>query len=121
MSNKLSVIDFGNKSKRSLVAKICRLYFSQYRKHFEAISLFDKEDIEQEVWCKLLESNTYSDENKLGSYVDGILKHLLEKGRERMGTVEITPVSQLPYKDKRRVENMMYGGSDDGYDEESRP
>jgi hypothetical protein len=121
VSNKQAVIDFGSKSKRSLVAKLCRLYFAQYRKCLEAVSLFDTEDVEQEVWCKLLESNTYSDEEEFVSYADGILKHLLEKGRDRVDSFEMVSVSQLPHKDKRKVDNIMYGGSGDGYDEESQP
>jgi DNA-directed RNA polymerase specialized sigma24 family protein len=121
VSNKRAENDFGNNTKRSLVSKICRQYFTQYRKDFEAIAIFDLEDLEQEVWCKTLESNIYSGGDDLGGWVVRILNHMLVKGTKRNGIAEITSVSQLPYKDRRAVENIMYGGSEGGYDEESQP
>jgi DNA-directed RNA polymerase specialized sigma24 family protein len=121
MANKQAETDFGDKAKRSLVSKICRPCFTRHRKHFEAISIFDLEDLEQEVWCELLESNTYPGGNDIAGWVVRILDNMLRKGSGRVDIAPVESVSQLPYKDRRKVENIMYGGSEDGYDEESQP
>jgi DNA-directed RNA polymerase specialized sigma24 family protein len=121
VSNIKAAEDLGDNAKRTLISKICRQCFSRHRKEFEAISIFDMEDLEQEVWCSLLESNTYSGEDDIAGWAVRCLDNILKKGSRRVEIVSITPVSQLPHKDRRRVENIMYGGSEGGYDEESQP
>jgi hypothetical protein len=110
MANKYAVQSFEVKGNQKKVSSLSRAFFKVYQTEFNSVSIFDVEDLEQEIWCRLFESNSFKgEEGQFESYIDGILKHILEKGSGRIDKTEIVPLSQLRKHERIKVETLLYG------------
>jgi hypothetical protein len=80
---------------------------------YSALSIFDKEDLEQEIWCSLFESNCQDKESLKKRAID-FSENFASKGHRKRGYNDVTeiPVSQLPDAERQMVENLFYSGGD---------
>ena len=104
MANKQAVSLYADKAFRESIHRICSKYHSLYEKQFNQLSLFDLEDVEQEIWAHLFETEGSGDARFFFSRADGHLKHLirdadLDNPAERKdgiaGPIEIINFSDL--------------------------
>lgn len=108
-----------NKSFGKKIKQIAQRRFRQYKGEYQRQNLFEVDDLEQEIWAELFESNLIKRDDFLFE-AERICDKLRKRGGRR--PVEI-PISQLNKKERADINNLFYGtGSlEDDYSEESNP
>ena len=92
--------------------QISRLANSQYQrraKAYNAVSIFDVEDLEQEIWCEIFECDC-ADADIMYDCAEQCAEKVANRGRRKMGKehFEEIPVSQLGKDERHYVENLFY-------------
>ena len=92
--------------------QICTLANSQYarrQKAYNAVAIFDVEDLEQEIWCGLFESNCGDNDDMLYT-AETYAEKIANRGRRKIGKeqYEEIPISQLEKNERQRTENLLY-------------
>jgi hypothetical protein len=98
---------------------IAKKWFRSYKGEYGRVSLFELEDLEQEIWASIFESDGNSKERFLT-----IAENTADKMRKKGGRLPVEiPISQLPRKERIAMNNLFYGagGDSDDYSEESFP
>ena len=97
---------------RDFVTTIAKRQMRRRREDYAAMSIFEAEDLEQEIWCDLFESEC-ADKKSLENKVEDFVENFAAKSRmKREGVVE-SPVSQLPDRQRQAVENLFYSSDYD--------
>ncbi len=92
----------GDAEFRDCVTTIAHKQIARRRKDYYAMSIMEPEDLEDEIWVDLFESDCASRESLESKAVD-----FVESFRKRANTEEI-PFSQLPVDENRDYENKVY-------------
>ncbi len=102
----------------NLINQLAIKQFNRRKTAYAAESLFEAEDIEQELWCAIFESNA---KNKDILYevakkkAEAIARRGDRKNDGIKGFVEI-PISQLPKEERHQMENLFYSSYADDRD-----
>jgi hypothetical protein len=110
IANSLFMNDDGFKKE---IEQFARKQFHRRKSAYASESIFDVEDLEQELWCAMLESE-FSSASQLREYVEEYAEVIARRGDRKnekaFGPVEI-PISQLPDDQRFAMENLFYAGS----------
>lgn len=97
---------------KAMVEQLTRQQFARRRSAYASESIFDLEDLEQELWCAMLESDCH-DAIELIDYAEAYAEKVADRGRHKnrkaYGRVE-TPISDLPDNQRFAMENLFYSG-----------
>ena len=78
---------------------ITEIVRKRYRKYLREISIFGRDDLQQEIWCYLLSRGKGKSEEQLLKLADTHAAHLCEKARNRYQIIEFVNFSDLSKKD----------------------
>lgn len=90
------------------ISQLARKEFFRRRNTYQAISLFESEDLEQELWLGLFESNK-TDREALLQVARNRVRNLSIKGEKRNEIGQEIPVSQLPKDQRKAIKHLIYG------------
>jgi hypothetical protein len=112
MSNKFVHELFNNKQFCDDISKIARQQIARRKVAYEACSIFDKEDLEQEIWAELLEDSIKTIDGAKNKALD-IAEMVANRGRRKTSFSEYReiPISQLGETERRKTNNLFYGSS----------
>jgi hypothetical protein len=100
----------------SRISDLARRQYARRRGAYAALSIFEREDLEQELWCTIFECDGDSDK-ELFLIAEKKAEALAQQGIYKRGDSPITeiPISQLGEDERRYVENLVYScaGDDD--------
>jgi len=92
---------------RDYVSTLAKKQISRRKADYSSLSIFEAEDLEQEIWANLFESecaNKKSLENRAGYFVESFARH----GDRKRKNMTIQPVSQLFGKDRDDIDDLFY-------------
>lgn len=98
-----------NEQFRAQISKLANAQYSRRQKAYNAVAILDVEDLEQEIWCELFESNV-DDENDMLISAEKMAEKVAQRGIWKMGKehFEEIPISQLDRNERRYTENLLY-------------
>ncbi len=97
----------GDAEFRDYVTTIANKQMARRKKDYHALAIMEPEDLDQEIWCDLFESEC-ADKESLKKRVNDFAEILACRGRwERSATGE-SPLSQLTEEQRKAVENIFY-------------
>ena len=94
---------------RDYVHRLCVKHYRRKMPAFQAMALFECEDVEQELWTRLFESKFKGHLDAFFLFIFGTLSAMCKKGIRRVNRLQQIPVSQLPEKQREYVERSFYG------------
>lgn len=108
--NKIAEACFQKPKYTNYVAALAKSQIGRRRQAYSAVALFEPEDLEQEIWCKLFESNISAIDD-FTIYAMRISEQLARRGdrKKKYNGISEIPVSQLCESEYREVWNKMYG------------
>ena len=92
---------------RDYVTTTAKAQIKRRQNDYSAMAIFDAEDLEQEIWENLFESECAGRESLEKRVIDFVEGFARKGERKRGGFAEI-PVSQLPDGQRQAVENLFY-------------
>jgi hypothetical protein len=90
------------------IAKIARSEFKRRRSAFEAVSLFDAEDVSQEIWFRLIEREPDVSQDDLPNRVRHHSDLIAHVGRMRRRSMPVDCVSNLSKPERQEYNNRVY-------------
>lgn len=94
------------------IEDFARQQFHRRKSAYASESIFDVEDLEQELWCAMLESE-FTSADHMREYIEEHAEMIAQRGMRKnakaYGPVE-TSVSQLPDDQRFAMENLFYSG-----------
>jgi hypothetical protein len=115
--NKIANNLFNQKEFVKQIADLAKRQYGRRKGAYSAISIFELEDLEQELWCALFESDG-SNAEELLDIAEKKAEALAQQGIRKRGNppmVEI-PISQLEENERHYVENLLYSSAGNGED-----
>jgi hypothetical protein len=97
----------GDAEFRDCVTTIAHKQIARRRKDYYAMSIMEPEDLEDEIWVDLFESDCASRESLESKAVD-FVESLAKRGFRKRANTEEIPFSQLPVDENRDYENKVY-------------
>ncbi len=97
-----------NEQFRQQISKLAASQYSRRKKAYNTIAIFEVEDLEQEIWCQLFESDCI-DSTDMVCVAESCAEKVAQRGIWKMNKdyVAEVPVSQLD-NERRYVENLLY-------------
>lgn len=110
--NKIAADLFRNDAEfKKDIEKLTRYQFHRRKSAYASESIFDIEDLEQELWAGMFESTADSADSLRAdaeAHAEKIAQRGMRKNRKAYGPVEV-PISQLPDDQRHAMENLFYG------------
>ena len=110
--NKIANGLFEDKDFTDQISTLAKRQYSRRKGAYATIAIFEIEDLEQELWCALFESDGKS-RDELFDIAEKKAEALAQQGIYKRGDPPMTeiPISQLEEDERRYVENLLYSNS----------
>jgi len=116
--NKIANDLFNQDDFKACISDLAKRQFKRRKGAYSTISIFEVEDLEQELWCALLESEEV-DKEELLDMAERKAEALAQQGIYKRGDpamIEI-PISQLEENERNYAENLFYSSAGNGGEE----
>jgi|TARA_Y100000034_G_scaffold135002_1_gene205277 hypothetical protein len=108
MGNRLATELFYDTDFSNSITKLIHRFYRDYKYDFELISLFDQEDVEQEVWAHLLEQEKLKKRHEVYERAKSYLRELLRIVKCRGEITEIISFSDFGFESQEELDNYLY-------------
>ncbi len=100
---------------KQAIAAIANQQFNRRKLAYIAVSLFDSEDLEQELWARIFASDIV-DKKIFLEFAQDKADQIATKGKRKRRRYQEIPISQLPKEEKHQMENLFYSSYADDRD-----